>query len=560
VSDSFDPYREWLGLDRCPSKPNFYQLLDLPIGEPDLDRIRLTADRSLAMVRRCRPGSHSAQWADLLDQLTAARECLTNESAKRNYDATLPATSAASTDKQISPSVDLAKPGSDNPLYPPGHGANEDVPAAVETAAVETAPVVAEINRPDINRPVTNTETREASAPLSAESLDEPLPDPMESLQEADDPMSPLDDMAALFELPHPSALSTQQPIAEPAENVIPERAIVDTTESETNEFDFLSAAPSSPQSSLAPRVAVRRRATKRSPLKRYSPLLLGTLAFGCVLATAVFFILPKNDDRGSVTPPQVAVNDADEPKPLEQKPADLLDQGEELPPAEDDPLEQIEPITSTLLVDDPRREKPAVAPSIDNNNGLPDPEQLEKLSSTLSSIRQNLTLRDFAKVDSQLVPLRLLAQSKEHRQMAARLESLASLVEDFWTRTGEAISQMGITAEIKVGKSYALVVDASPEKIVLRMAGVNKTFRRPFTDLPAPLAIAIVQSYAAENDFEALTELGAFTLVDSRPDQATAAIKAHDFWNKATTLGADLNSLLPILNDNYETINAPAE
>ncbi len=84
--DRFNPYHEWLGLDRSLGQPNYYQLLGLDPAEQNTQRIAQAASRAMAQVRSCRPGPRGAQWAKLLEEVTAAASCLSDPLRRAEYD------------------------------------------------------------------------------------------------------------------------------------------------------------------------------------------------------------------------------------------------------------------------------------------------------------------------------------------------------------------------------------------------------------------------------------------------------------------------------------------
>ncbi len=86
MSTGFDPYRKWLGLDASSAPPDHYRLLGLEPFESNAARIKEAADRKLAHVRGQRPGEHSQAWAQLLDEIAAAKQCLTNDGSREAYD------------------------------------------------------------------------------------------------------------------------------------------------------------------------------------------------------------------------------------------------------------------------------------------------------------------------------------------------------------------------------------------------------------------------------------------------------------------------------------------
>jgi hypothetical protein len=89
VSDTFDPYRDWLHIAGGKAGANYYRLLGLKTYESDPLRIQAAADKQIARVEQIAPGTHALQRLQLLDELRAARICLLNPAARARYDAAL---------------------------------------------------------------------------------------------------------------------------------------------------------------------------------------------------------------------------------------------------------------------------------------------------------------------------------------------------------------------------------------------------------------------------------------------------------------------------------------
>lgn len=131
MSESFNPYAEWLDLADVQQRPDHYALLGLPRFESSTDKIKLSADQATARVRSFRPGDKARYWAGLLDELDEARQCLCDPSAKSAYDEQLkgggasspaggePAGSGGATGESNGASA-YATPSA----YPPGVGPN----------------------------------------------------------------------------------------------------------------------------------------------------------------------------------------------------------------------------------------------------------------------------------------------------------------------------------------------------------------------------------------------------------------------------------------------------
>jgi hypothetical protein len=82
----FNPYREWLGVTAPGRPPDHYSLLGLNRYEDDVATVRRAADAQKSRVRSVRPGPHAAEWSRILDELDAARECLSTSDKKAAYD------------------------------------------------------------------------------------------------------------------------------------------------------------------------------------------------------------------------------------------------------------------------------------------------------------------------------------------------------------------------------------------------------------------------------------------------------------------------------------------
>ncbi|QDU94225.1 hypothetical protein [Lignipirellula cremea] len=135
--DSFNAYREWLGIDAAPSPRNFYQLLSLPDTESDRDKIASAADRALTKVRGFKPGANARNWAALLDEIKEAKRRLLDASEKQAYDEQVRNGSVAPVSGALSsPSAGPAAPAApSNPaMYPPGMGQASSGAPVIPTA------------------------------------------------------------------------------------------------------------------------------------------------------------------------------------------------------------------------------------------------------------------------------------------------------------------------------------------------------------------------------------------------------------------------------------------
>ncbi|RMG02775.1 MAG: general secretion pathway protein GspE, partial [Planctomycetota bacterium] len=77
MDPEFDPYRRWLGIPPDEQPPNHYRLLGIGLFESDVDVINNAAERQMTHLRRFQTGVHAAECQRLLNEVAAARICLT---------------------------------------------------------------------------------------------------------------------------------------------------------------------------------------------------------------------------------------------------------------------------------------------------------------------------------------------------------------------------------------------------------------------------------------------------------------------------------------------------
>ncbi|MCI0357611.1 MAG: hypothetical protein L0211_03885 [Planctomycetaceae bacterium] len=122
-TDTFDPYREWLGIEPHELPADHYRLLGLARFESDVAKIAAVADERMARVRSFQVGPRGRFTQRLLNELSTAKVCLLTPATKAAYDAALShALSAALAPRQMHPPVP--------PVTPP--------PIAATAAADET--------------------------------------------------------------------------------------------------------------------------------------------------------------------------------------------------------------------------------------------------------------------------------------------------------------------------------------------------------------------------------------------------------------------------------------
>jgi formylglycine-generating enzyme required for sulfatase activity len=86
MSETFNPYHRWLGIPPKHQPPNHYRLLGLELFENDMEVIRDAAERQMAHVRGYQLGQYSELSQKILNELGAAKGCLSDPADKAEYD------------------------------------------------------------------------------------------------------------------------------------------------------------------------------------------------------------------------------------------------------------------------------------------------------------------------------------------------------------------------------------------------------------------------------------------------------------------------------------------
>lgn len=141
TSDSFNPYRTWLGIPAQEQPADYYRLLGVMKFENDREVIENAADMRMAHVRSLQTGQRGKLSQQILNELSAARICLLNSQRKAEYDERLRA--EADLDSRAKP------PLKTKPVDPRVHALKSPVPnpialpvrAATVMESPESAPV-----------------------------------------------------------------------------------------------------------------------------------------------------------------------------------------------------------------------------------------------------------------------------------------------------------------------------------------------------------------------------------------------------------------------------------
>lgn len=120
MSETFDPYQQWLDIDPRERPIDHYRLLGVKRFESDPAVILAAADQRMMKIRSYQTGPHAAVTQVLLNEIAAAKICLLKPATKATYDAVLQGQLAATPPiARPAPRSHPQLPGADVSLEPP---------------------------------------------------------------------------------------------------------------------------------------------------------------------------------------------------------------------------------------------------------------------------------------------------------------------------------------------------------------------------------------------------------------------------------------------------------
>jgi hypothetical protein len=144
------------------------------------------------------------------------------------------------------------------------------------------------------------------------------------------------------------------------------------------------------------------------------------------------------------------------------------------------------------------------------------------------------------------------LTQTPEEEAEAARLETLATHTEEFWKTMLQVIAGLTPAQEFNLGKTPAIVVEASTTRITFRHEGRNQSVA--VKELPRPIVEGLVQACFADNAATKLL-LGTYHAMDAQGDRKAA----RKLWQELIDAGNDVTDLMAELDVAPAGKTAPA-
>lgn len=560
MDEVFNPYARFLGLDDELASPSYYQLLRLRETESDPAKINAAADKATTRVRAQRPGEHITAWSELLDEIQAARACLLDAVNRAAYDQRLglrrsessaePASKPVNPAPLAAPAMSFVPTAQQDFAYPPGV-------APAGNNAEQTPSKPAGNPQPDHGYPPLMPQPAWSSTTAGPDSRT-PL-----AMPTAVGPMAPVAYSwpttpagAAIMPpaaLANPTALDPMAPVAFPTRSSpVPYATPVSVAAVATPAHQATAVAQVAALGLPTTPVPARARAKRPSRM----PLLLVLGIGGSVAVLAVLLVawgmsngyfenapLAENDNPEAVEPQPAIPSPQPQPAPEQPRPQ----------PAQPEPMPEPEPVSPEPMPE-PESSDPLPAPEPEKPEPeppMPTAAELAELSRLLKEAKTALGDFTFDEAEAALEQAEQQAKLPEHQAMVSRLKVVADMAKKFRGGIEQTMSKLEAGEIIKVGASTeAAIVEASPDKLVIRIAGQNKTYS--LDDMPLGLAVNLGERSFNAGDPKTRLLKGAYVVVDKRSDPAQLQ-KARMWWEEAQLSGLDIEEILPVLTDDYD-------
>jgi hypothetical protein len=169
--------------------------------------------------------------------------------------------------------------------------------------------------------------------------------------------------------------------------------------------------------------------------------------------------------------------------------------------------------------------------------------EQMAQLRALLRDAYQALRDQKFDEADVRIRTATSLTEGTSAAPSVARMSTLADYVRQFWLGVESGIRRVEGT-ELTLGEKQVFIVEATPQALVIRAEGRNRTI--PRDQLPPEIVLAIADRWFDPQAVSTQVFRGAYMAVDSR----FAPGEVRRIWQDAIEDGADLDGMMPLLDD----------
>lgn len=181
-----------------------------------------------------------------------------------------------------------------------------------------------------------------------------------------------------------------------------------------------------------------------------------------------------------------------------------------------------------------------------------PTPAQIAAFRNAMLAAYDATALHRFDDARKHLDEAKSLALTEPHQKMVARLAEVSDYVRQFREALQMAIAGLAGGDVFQVGEFTVAVVERGPDYISIRVAGQNRRYK--LNVLPGNTGLALADFVLDANAPSTKVIKGSYLLVHPRIDEKQMA-NARALWEEAKQAGADIDHLLPALEDDYAAI-----
>jgi hypothetical protein len=495
VQAPFNPYEQWLGFTGERPPANYYELLGLRLYENSVQVIAQAADARTAQVRRVRPGPYVQQWQELLDQLNLAKATLLDTAAKAKYDASLRGGGSKSkgTFQPAMARDDTPNPAARQPQSRPAMPVSESPTPGIFATLDEAG-----------SMPSNQAE------PEAADPSDD---DPDTAIQTLGIPVrQPAARRPAVRRKVRTRSLSVAVPVtlilliavaAALGYRLYQQRQEVVPVVPPDQVARFEPAVPSEPRSTDRMGAARSRNRVGRTT--------------------------PEPDPLAPGFEPEVGrIPSGNASDPTEPS-IGAAAEGPEEPGTEG--------MTGMMMPGDGSAVSEIEAPAVPEPP--PSSQEQKALRAAMEKVGLALSDRDTEAARRHLASARTLAVTEAQKAQLAGLEAMAGHLDEFWNRMSRVVGQLEAGEEFLFNEEPILVVEATPQRLVLRGRGQNREYA--IRDIPGLMVIRLADKYL--RDQESRVGYGVFLAVDPKGDPQ----RARAIWETAARAGVDVESLLQV-------------
>jgi hypothetical protein len=176
-------------------------------------------------------------------------------------------------------------------------------------------------------------------------------------------------------------------------------------------------------------------------------------------------------------------------------------------------------------------------------------------LSKSLTTARTAIGEQNYEIATAELTKASGLSKVPAHVARIERLQQLNHYSTEFRKALRESTKSLkaGQTVMVKTTAVGVVETFANEDKIILRVAGMNRTYR--FADLPVGLAVAIADLWLDPKEQSSLLIKAAFVLGHKSANEDTLS-KARQWLEEAKgALPEPVSQLAPVLEDKYDNL-----